>query len=123
MGKEWFNMEDKFERMFEEQKKLNSYISDSQKKQESGYDFSEKEWIDKITTAIIEEAMEIKEHSNWKWWKKPRDIGKEDLKEELADLLHFWLSLCLKLGFTPEEMFEKYMEKNRKNMERQDNGY
>jgi len=116
-------MEDKFERMFEEQKKLNSYISDSQKKQESGYDFSEKEWIDKITTAIIEEAMEIKEHSNWKWWKKPRDIGKEDLKEELADLLHFWLSLCLKLGFTPEEMFEKYMEKNRKNMERQDNGY
>jgi len=123
LGKEWFNMEDKFERMFEEQKKLNSYISDSQKKQESGYDFSEKEWIDKITTAIIEEAMEIKEHSNWKWWKKPRDIGKEDLKEELADLLHFWLSLCLKLGFTPEEMFEKYMEKNRKNMERQDNGY
>ncbi|MBN2042953.1 MAG: dUTPase [Candidatus Aenigmarchaeota archaeon] len=116
-------MEDKLERMFEEQKNLDTYIRNSQEKHGSGYEFSDKEWIDRITTAIIEEAMEIKEHSNWKWWKKPKDFTREELKEELADLLHFWLSLCLKLGFTPEEMFEKYMEKNRKNAERQDNGY
>ena len=116
-------MADKFEKMFEEQKRLQEYIAKSKKEQGSGYEFSEREWIDKLTTAIIEEAMEIKEHSDWKWWKKPGNLGREELKEELIDLLHFWLSLCLKLGFTPEEMFEKYMEKNRKNSERQDNGY
>ncbi len=116
-------MEDRLETMFREQEKLDDYIRKSREKQGSGYQYSEKEWIDRLTTAMIEEAMEIKEHSDWKWWKKPMDFSREDLKEELADLLHFWLSLCLKLGLTPEEMFEKYMKKNRKNAERQDRGY
>jgi dimeric dUTPase (all-alpha-NTP-PPase superfamily) len=114
---------DKLEKIFEEQKLLNEHIKKKREEMGLGYDFSEKEWIDKLTTAMIEEAMEIKAHSNWKWWKTPKDYSKEDLKEELVDLLHFWVSLCLKLGITPEEIYEKYLEKNRKNKERQDNGY
>lgn len=116
-------MEDKLERMFREQEKLDEYIRKSKAVQGKGYEFSEKEWIDKLTTAIIEEAMEIKEHSDWKWWKKPVNSEREELKEEMVDLLHFWLSLCLKLGITPDEIFEAYMKKNKKNAERQDRGY
>ncbi len=116
-------MGDRFERLFREQKELDDYIGKSKEKQGKGYEFSEKEWIDKLTTAMIGEAMEIKEHSGWKWWKNLESFGREELKEELADLLHFWLSLCLKLGITPEEIFEAYMEKNKKNAERQDRGY
>jgi dimeric dUTPase (all-alpha-NTP-PPase superfamily) len=116
-------MEDRLKTLFEEQEKLNRHIRESKKDQGFGYDYTETEWIDKLTTAIIEEAMEIKAHSNWKWWKRPQDRSREELKEEIVDLLHFWITLCLKLGIKPEEIFEAYMSKNKKNMERQDNGY
>jgi dimeric dUTPase (all-alpha-NTP-PPase superfamily) len=116
-------MADKLDSIFEEQGKLNKHIRETKKSQGLGYEFSEKEWIDKLTTAMIEEAMEIKAHSNWKWWKKPKDLGREDLKEEIVDLLHFWVALCLRLGISAEEIYDKYMEKNRENMSRQDKGH
>jgi dimeric dUTPase (all-alpha-NTP-PPase superfamily) len=109
--------------MFEEQKKLDEHIRSVKVEQGLKFEFNEQEWTDKLTTAIIEEAIEVKRFSNWKWWKKPKPLDKEEIKEELADILHFWLSLCLKLGFSPKEMFETYMRKNRENFERQNKGY
>ena len=78
-----------------------------------------KAWIDKLSTAMIEEAIEVKEHSDWKWWKNQRDLDESKVKEEMIDVLHFWLSLCVTMGWSAEEMFDIYKEKNLENFNRQ----
>ncbi|MGI6558582.1 MAG: hypothetical protein ACOX20_06415 [Limnochordia bacterium] len=44
----------------------------------------------------------------------------EAIKEELVDLLHFFLSTCLKCGIGPEELYQAYLDKNQENHARQD---
>ena len=68
---------------------------------------------------MIEEAIEVKEYSDWKWWKNPRELNEDALKEEMIDVLHFWLSLCVTMGWSAEEMFAVYQAKNLENFNRQ----
>ncbi|RLJ03425.1 MAG: dUTPase [Candidatus Aenigmatarchaeota archaeon] len=105
--------------IFELQRRLDEFIA----KEKSLKEWSREESIDKLTTAMLDEVMEVKEHANWKWWKKPKEWDIEEIKEEMVDILHFWVSLCLRLGITPEEIFEKYKEKNQKNIQRQLDDY
>ena len=35
------------------------------------------------------------------------------------DVLHFFVSLCLRSGMDAEELFERYCEKNKENFDRQ----
>lgn len=74
-------------------------------------------------TAIIHEACELRDELNWKWWKswKPTDKGKA--LEEAVDILHFWVSCCLDLGFTADQVFQAYLRKNAINHVRQEQGY
>ena len=41
------------------------------------------------------------------------------LKEELVDVLHFFVSLCLRSGMDAEELYARYLDKNRENFDRQ----
>ncbi len=116
-------MGDMFEEIFKKQKELDELVKETKKSQGLGYEFDENMWIDKMTSAMIAEAVELKEESNWKWWKKPREIDKTGVKNELVDILHFWISLCLKLGIKPKEIYESYIEKNEENRRRQKTGY
>lgn len=38
------------------------------------------------------EVAELLNKLPWKWWKKKQDVIKEDVLDELADVLAFWLS-------------------------------
>jgi len=116
-------MEDKLEKIFKKQQELDNFIKETKKSQSLDFEYNKSEWIDKLTSAMIAEAVELKEESNWKWWKKPKDINIKEVKNELVDILHFWVSLCLKLGISPEDIFETYMEKNEENIRRQKGGY
>ena len=116
-------MADMLEDIFKKQKELDDLVKETKKIQQLDYSFDNNEWIDKMSTAMIAEAIELKEESNWKWWKKPKEINKEAVKEELVDILHFWVSLCLKLGISPKEVYETYLEKNEENRRRQKTGY
>jgi len=116
-------MADMLEDIFKKQKELDDLVKETKKIQQLDYSFDKNEWIDKMSTAMIAEAVELKEESNWKWWKKPKEIDREAVKNELVDILHFWVSLCLKLGISPKEVYEAYLEKNEENRKRQKTGY
>lgn len=76
-------------------------------------------WIQKEAMAIIVELGELLEEVNFKWWKVPRPIDREAIKEELVDILHFFVSMCLKAGISAEELYQAYLAKNAENFRRQ----
>ena len=77
------------------------------------------EWIQKQTLAMISELSELIDEVNFKWWKNKKPINERAVKEELVDILHFFVSMCLQAGMTPEEMYTIYKEKNSENFRRQ----
>ncbi|MGG3841837.1 dUTPase [Anoxybacillus kestanbolensis] len=81
------------------------------------------EWVIGITIAMESEIDEIRREVNWKWWKQEKQINLDRLQEEVIDLWHFLLSLSRMVGLTPETIFEKYMDKNTINHQRQESGY
>lgn len=84
-----------------------------------GLKFSKEVWIQKEILAIISELSEILDEVNFKWWKDSREIDHEALKGEIVDVLHFFISMCIKAGIGPEELYEAYVEKNQENFARQ----
>jgi len=82
-------------------------------------DISLEEWVQKEVLAILVELGELLEEVNYKWWKNPKPINREALKEEVVDILHFLISLCLKAGIGAEELYEGYLAKNAENFRRQ----
>jgi len=85
-----------------------------------GLNFSKEVWIQKEILAIISELSEILDEVNFKWWKDPKEINQARLTEEIVDVLHFFVSMCLKAGIGPDELFAAYIEKNKENFERQE---
>jgi len=81
---------------------------------------------------LEDELSELLARLPWKKWKK---YSCEELKNwisdeqraetlfELVDGLHFFLNIAIILGFTSEEIFYYYIEKNKENHNRQNNGY
>lgn len=82
-------------------------------------DFSKDEWVQKECIALFTELSEVLEEVNWKWWKNKKEVDYDKVKEELIDVFHFFMSLCLKLGMGADELFDRYMAKNKENFDRQ----
>jgi len=80
---------------------------------------SMEEWMQKETIALIAELMEMLGEVNYKWWKNPKEVDMEAVKEEMVDVLHFFVSMCLKTGMDADELHRRYLEKNKENFERQ----
>lgn len=78
------------------------------------------EWIQKQTLAMISELAELLDEVNFKWWKNPQPINEDALKEELVDVLHFFVSMCLSAGMDAKELYQRYMDKNKENILRQE---
>ncbi|MDN5346700.1 MAG: hypothetical protein PWP65_264 [Clostridia bacterium] len=77
-------------------------------------------WVQKEVLAIVAELGELLEEVNYKWWKDPHEINLEAIKDELVDILHFLISICLKLGINAEDLYRAYCQKNAENFRRQD---
>ena len=77
-------------------------------------------WIQKYTLAMLSELAEMLDEVNFKWWKNPKKLDEAALKEELVDILHFFLSMCLAAGLDAEEMYRIYLDKNAENIARQE---
>lgn len=76
-------------------------------------------WIQREVLAIISELGELLAEVNFKWWKNPKPVDLDAVKEELVDILHFFVSMCLKAGFSAEDIYLAYLEKNNENFKRQ----
>ncbi len=77
------------------------------------------EWIQKETLAMLSELSELIDEVNFKWWKNPKQINYDNIKEELIDVFHFFMSMCLKVGMNADEVYDRYINKNQENFKRQ----
>ena len=81
-----------------------------------------REWFFKYELAMRQESSEAIDSLDWKFWKKGED-DIQNLKVEMVDILHFWVSMCTVIGMDANEVFELYQKKNNLNHKRQEGGY
>lgn len=105
---------DKLDVIFQMQQSLNEDIESRR-----NIGFSREEWMQKEVLAMISELSEVLDEVNFKWWKNAKPIDDASLKGELVDVLHFFVSMCLKSGMTADELFALYKAKNQENFDRQ----
>ena len=108
-------MQDKLQEIFDMQKSLNDDIK--QKRNLTG--FTKEEWMQKETLAMLSELAELIDEVNFKWWKNPKPVDETKVKEELVDILHFFVSMCLIYGMDADELYRMYIDKNKENFDRQ----
>jgi dUTP pyrophosphatase len=119
---------DKLERIFELQRELNRFTFE--KNFLVGFDDIPKErrlqneWARNYALAMTQELAELVDSTNWKWWRTKVDLfDEQNLKVELVDILHFWVSACQVMGLSAEDVFRMYTQKNAINAQRQERGY
>ncbi len=105
---------DKLDTIFEYQNKFDSEIIEKR-----GLQYSMEEWIEKETLAMMSELAELIEEVQFKWWKNKKETDVDAVKGELVDILHFFVSMCIKTGMDGKELFERYIDKNKENFNRQ----
>lgn len=111
------DLEAVFEKQIELNKKINPKLYDEIKDPEI-----RRKWFLNFELAMRQESAEAVDSLNWKWWKKDEeDWG--NIKVELVDILHFWVSMCTVAGLDSKEVFELYFKKNKLNHKRQNEGY
>jgi dimeric dUTPase (all-alpha-NTP-PPase superfamily) len=76
-----------------------------------------------LSTALLHEAVELQRETNWKWWKKETKTNIDKVQEEIIDIWHFVIQVSIEAGLDSKKLIEKYMEKNRENLARQERGY
>ena len=80
------------------------------------------DWLGKYLDALDDESKELREELLWKWWSKD-SLNMQNIKVEIIDQLHFWLSLALTVGLDGQKIHDIYMQKNAINFQRQEKGY
>ena len=135
-------MPDKLEELFRLQETLNNYVFSKQDLRDKngkvltmaalraqvqsgeplGSNTEVNQWLRKYLEALNDESRELGEELLWKWWSKDK-LDMQNIKIEIVDQLHFWLSLAMTAGMDAEKEFDIYTQKNKVNIERQNTGY
>ena len=106
--------EDKLDMIFGLQKALDTDIE-----QRRGLSFTKEQWLQKEVLAMLSELAELLDEVNFKWWKNAKPIDEAALHGELVDILHFFVSMCIRAGLDADRLFEGYIAKNKENFDRQ----
>lgn len=106
---------DKLDEIFAMQQALNEDII----KRRGLTGISDEEWIQKQTLAMLSEMAELLDEVNFKWWKNPKPVNRDAVQEELTDILHFFVSMCLRAGMSADVLHARYLQKNAENYRRQ----
>lgn len=119
---------DKLEEIFARQQELNRFTFEKN----GLVDFDripgdtrlQNEWLRNYALAMTQEVAELVDSTNWKWWRTKVDLfDPQNLKVELVDILHFWVSACQVMGLSADDVFRMYAQKNAINAKRQEEGY
>lgn len=73
--------------------------------------------------AALDELHESLAEVGWKPWATSRHVNEDALQGELVDVFHFFMNLMFAARMTPETLVSRYLEKNKKNIQRQQDGY
>ena len=107
--------------IFEEQIRLNEKINPDLYKEIDDPEIKRQRFL-QFELALRQESAEAIDSLNWKWWKKDSDDW-DNIKIELVDMLHFWVSMCTVADVSADEVIDLYLKKNRLNHKRQNEGY
>ena len=77
--------------IFDEQIRLNEKINPDLYKEIDDPEVKRQRFL-QFELAMRQEAAEAIDSLNWKWWKKDDDDW-DNIKIELVDMLHFWVSM------------------------------
>jgi len=66
---------------------------------------------------------EITDCVPWKWWAKYQETNMEELRKKIAELFQLTIQVGAILNMSPKTIFEAYLEKNKVNHDRQNQGY
>ena len=80
------------------------------------------QWLANYLSALDDESRELREELLWIWWSKD-SLDMQNIRVEIVDQLHFWVSLALTSGMDAEKVYDLYLQKNQVNLERQDQDY
>ena len=112
----------KLQDVFDEQIRLNEKINPNLYTEiQENEELKRQRFLD-FELALRQESAEAVDSLNWKWWKKDTDDW-DNVKVELVDMLHFWVSMCTIVGLTAEDVLSLYLKKNKLNHTRQEEGY
>jgi len=75
-------------------------------------------WILWNVVALMEELGEFANEVRYHWWRKEKERNYPALREELIDMLHFWLNLAEAIGLDASSIHKLYKMKNKVNFER-----
>ncbi len=75
------------------------------------------------TDALLIEAVEVKMETNWKTWKKPKELDWDKIKDEIVDEFIFMLNQCNIAEMDADELIDRTIKKVDVNIKRQENGY
>jgi dimeric dUTPase (all-alpha-NTP-PPase superfamily) len=107
--------------IFDEQIRLNEKINPDLYSEISDPEIKRQRFL-QFELALRQESAEAIDSLNWKWWKKDDDDW-GNIKIELVDMLHFWVSMCTIAGLDADEVINLYLKKNQLNHKRQNEGY
>ncbi|MDR0855029.1 MAG: dUTPase [Christensenellaceae bacterium] len=105
---------DRLTKIFELQKMLDGDICGKRNVEKT-----REEWVKAELLALFSELNEVLSEVNFKWWKNPKEVNWDNVKDEIIDVLHFLVSLSLKTGMDESEFFARYEKKNEVNFARQ----
>jgi dimeric dUTPase (all-alpha-NTP-PPase superfamily) len=89
-------------------------------------DFTDEERMQAIRDNVLactDELHEALAETGWKPWASSNHLNVEAFKSELVDAWHFFMNLMLHSGMTADDLYQGYVAKNRKNIQRQAEGY
>ena len=111
------DLKDIFEKQIELNKRINPKLYEDIQDPEV-----RRKWFLNFELALRQESCEAIDSLSWKWWKKTDDDW-DNIKIELVDMLHFWVSMCTVAGLEAKDVVDLYFKKNKLNHDRQDQGY
>lgn len=79
--------------------------------------------ISKCCTAIVHEAKELQDLTNWNPASKPKTFDVQKAREELIDIFHFALHIAVEMNMTAEDLLKEYVYKWKENVRRMKTNY
>jgi dimeric dUTPase (all-alpha-NTP-PPase superfamily) len=95
--------------IFKKQIELNKRISPTIYSDIQNPDIRRK-WFLQFALALQQEIAEAIDSTAWKWWKKSEDDW-NNIRIELIDILHFWVSMCTMAEMDSDEVIALYLKK------------
>jgi hypothetical protein len=89
-------------------------------------EFSDEERMAAIRDNVLactDELHEALGETGWKPWATSNHLNVDAFKAELVDAWHFFMNLMLHAGMTSDDLYQGYIKKNAKNIQRQAEDY